>query len=125
VNWWRRRGAGWVALGAVLLIGAVPVARDVLRPGEQQVSVEAYDRTDDPRVIVALIESHPDFVLHRATAQEDAGTVVLHVSMRPPSRWLWSGGDIAETRKIRVRLDHPLAGREVRDGRLGNPVPER
>ena len=125
MSWWRGRGATGVALGAVLLIGAVPVARDVLRPGEQEVSVEAYDRTDDPRVIVALIETHPDFVLHRATAQEDAGTVLVHVSVRPPSHWGWSGGDSAETRKIRIRLDHPLAGREVRDGRLGTPVPER
>ncbi|PWU47642.1 hypothetical protein DLJ46_14035 [Micromonospora globispora] len=125
MGWWRRGAAAWLVLGAVLLIGAVPVARDVLRPGEQQVVVEAYDRTDDPREIVALIESHPDFVLHRATAQEDAGTVVLRVSMRSSSRWWWSGGDIAETRKIRIRLDQPLAGREVRDGRLGTPVPER
>ncbi|MFU8854750.1 hypothetical protein ACNAW0_27835 [Micromonospora sp. SL1-18] len=122
---WRRPRAGALVLLAVLAIGAVPVARDLLQPPSEGVAVQAYDRTDDPRVIMALVETHPDFVLHRVTAQEDAGTVVLYVSMRQPSRWSWSGGDLAETRAVRIRLDQPLAGREVRDGRLGTPVPVR
>ncbi|SCF13519.1 hypothetical protein GA0074695_3714 [Micromonospora viridifaciens] len=121
---WRRPRAGALVLLAVLAIGAVPVARDLLRPSIEKVSVDAYDRTEDPHVIVALVETHPEFVLHRATAQEKAGRIVLHVSMRPPSR-RWSGGDLAETRSVRIRLDRPLAGREVRDGLLGTPVPER
>ncbi|MCW3813912.1 hypothetical protein ONA91_05515 [Micromonospora sp. DR5-3] len=122
---WRRPRAGALVLLAVLAIGAVPVAHDLLRPASEGVAVQAYDRTADPHVIVALVETHPDFVLHRATAREDAGTVVLHVSMRPPSRWWWSGGDLGETRSVRIRLDQPLAGREVRDGLLDAPVPER
>jgi hypothetical protein len=109
---------------AVLAIGAVPVIRD-LQPTAENVAVQVYDRTDDPRVIVALIETRPDFVLHRATADEDAGTVVLHVSMRPPHRWSWSGGDVAESRRIRVRLDSPLADRQVVDGLRGVSVAER
>ncbi|MFJ8582155.1 hypothetical protein [Micromonospora sp. NPDC093277] len=122
---WRRPRAGALVLLVVLAVGAVPVVRDLLRPIAEEVSVQAYDRTDDPHVIVALVEAHPDFVLHRAVAREDAGTVVLHVSMRPPSRWSWSGSDIAEHRSVRIRLDRPLADREVRDGRLGTPVSER
>ncbi|MCW3844947.1 hypothetical protein ONA70_33250 [Micromonospora yasonensis] len=123
-RWWRPR-TGALVLLAVLAVGAVPVIRDLPRPISEQVSVQAYDRTEDPRVIVALIETYPDFVLHRATADEDAGTVVLHVSMRPPNRWSWSGGDVAESRRIRFRLDRPLADRQVVDGRLGTPVAER
>ncbi|MEU8265174.1 hypothetical protein AB0C02_31770 [Micromonospora sp. NPDC048999] len=120
----RRPRAGALVLLTVLAVGAVPVARDLLWPITEKVSVEAYDSTDDPNVIVALVEAHPDFVVHRATAQENAGTVILHVSMRSPSR-SWSGGDPAETRSVRIRLDRPLAGREVRDGWLGTPVPKR
>ncbi|MEU3454557.1 hypothetical protein ABZ671_13265 [Micromonospora sp. NPDC006766] len=121
---WRRPRAGALVLLAVLAIGAVPVARDLLWPVTEKVPVEAYDITDDPHVIVALVEAHPDFVVHRATAQEDAATVVLYVSMRPPSR-SWSGGDFTATRSVRIRLDLPLAGREVRDGWLGVTVPAR
>ncbi|MGW5673311.1 hypothetical protein [Micromonospora sp. NPDC003776] len=122
---WRRPGAGGLVLLAVLAVGAVPVLRDLPRPISEPVSVEAYDRTADPRVIMAVVSAHPDFVLDRATAVEDAGSVVLHVSMRPPNRWSWAGGDIAESRRIRFRLDGPLAARQVVDGRLGEPVPER
>lgn len=120
---WRPRAGGLVLL-AVLAVGAVPVARELVTPISETVSVQAYDRTDDPRVIVAVIEAHPDFVLHRATAVEDAGRVVLHVSIRPPSR-SWAGGDSSESRRVRFRLDGPLADRQVVDGRLGEPVPER
>jgi hypothetical protein len=98
---------------------------ELLRPTSEGLVVQAYDRTDAPRVIVALVDTHPDFVLHRATAQEDAAAVVLHVAMRPPSRWARSGSDLAAIRSVRIRLDRPLAGREVRDGRLGTRVPER
>ncbi|SBT41084.1 hypothetical protein [Micromonospora auratinigra] len=121
----RRPRTGALVLLAVLAVGAAPVAREVLRPVTEEVSVVAYDRTADPRVIVALFEAHPDLVPHRVTADEDTGRVVLHVVLRPPSRWWWSGDDHAVSRRIRVRLDAPLADREVIDGRLGTPVPER
>ncbi|WP_281180991.1 hypothetical protein [Micromonospora rhizosphaerae] len=39
---------------AVLTIGAIPVTHDLLQAAEQEVSIEAYDRTANPGVIVAL-----------------------------------------------------------------------
>ncbi|WP_446215000.1 hypothetical protein [Micromonospora sp. IBHARD004] len=124
MSWWRRRGAGWILLGTVLLIGAVPVARDVLRPDDQQISVEAYDRTDDPQVIVAHLHKDPGYVVSRVATTEDAGSVVVDVSVRP-SRLFWSGGDEAAEWRIRIRLDRPLADRQVIDGHAGGAIPER
>ncbi|WP_319460720.1 hypothetical protein [Micromonospora sp. RTP1Z1] len=37
----------------------------------------------------------------------------------------WSGGDEAVEWPIRVRLDHPLAGRQVIDGHTDALIPER
>ncbi|MDZ5444936.1 hypothetical protein U2F26_19665 [Micromonospora sp. 4G57] len=124
MSWWRRRGAGAALLDAVLLIGAAPVARDVLRPGEEEISVEAYDRTDDPRVIVAHLHRDPAYVVSRVATAEDATSVVVRVSVRAP-RLGWSGGDESVEWRIHVRLDQPLAGRQVIDGHTDAPVPER
>ncbi len=122
---WRRPRAGALVLLAVLAVGAVPVARGLARPISEEVSVQTYDRTGDPRVIIAIVETGPEFVLYRATADESADAVVLHVSMRPPNRWSWAGGDDTESRRIRFRLDRPLADRQVVDGRLDVVVAER
>ncbi|MGC1215790.1 MAG: hypothetical protein WA890_31600 [Micromonospora sp.] len=122
---WRRRWAGAMVLAVVLAIGAVPMARDLLGGAAgQETRMEAYDRTDDPRVIVAHITTHPEFAVSRVTTDEDDGSVVLHVSVRPPGLW-WSGGDVGDERRIRVRLDRPLGERQVVDGYSGMPVSER
>lgn len=125
MSWWRRRGAPWVALGAVLLVGAVPVARDLLGGlAGQETRIEAYDRTDDPRVIVVHITAHPEFAVSRVTTDEDGASVVVHVSVRPPGL-RWSGGDVGDDRPVRVRLDRPLGQRQVVDSYSGMPVLER
>ncbi|MFF4894365.1 hypothetical protein [Micromonospora chersina] len=113
-----------VAVGlAVLLLISVFAAVTVMRRAQEfEVSVNSYKATSDARVLDARVEMHPEFEVVRTGANYQGDGVILHVVARQPTLW-WSGGDYAEARWVRVRLDEPLTGRQVLDAVSGSPVP--
>jgi hypothetical protein len=95
----------------------------IRRVQEFEVSVNSYNASSDPRALDARVEMHPDFEIVRTKADNQADRVILHVVARQPTLW-WSGGDYAEVRWVRVRLDKPLGNRQVLDAVSGSPVPQ-
>ncbi|MEU4477830.1 hypothetical protein AB0F68_07160 [Micromonospora sp. NPDC023966] len=111
-----------VAVAVVVLVSAYAVSSALRRAQEFEVSVNAYRASTGPRVLDARVEMHPDFEIVRTNADDQGDRVILHVVARQPTLW-WSGGDYAEVRWVRVRLDKPLGNRQVLDAVSDRPVP--
>ncbi|SBT46394.1 hypothetical protein [Micromonospora narathiwatensis] len=109
------------AVVAVLLICVFATVTAVRRGQEQELSVNSYNTSGDPRLLYARVEVHPDFAIVRSDADYEDDRVILHVTARQPTLW-WSGDDHAEVRWVRVRLEQPLGDRHVVDAVTGNPV---
>ncbi|MFG2167852.1 hypothetical protein [Micromonospora chersina] len=118
----KRRTLIAVGVAVVLLISVFAAVTAMRRAQEFEVSVNSYEATSDARVLDARVEMHPDFEVVRTAANYQGDGVILHVVARQPTLW-WSGGDYAEARWVRVRLDEPLAGRQVLDAVSGSAVP--
>ena len=118
----KRKALVAVAVAVVLLVSAYAGVSAMRRSQEFEVPVNSYNASSDPRVLDARVEMHPDFQVVRTNADDQGDRVVLHVVGRQPTLW-WSGGDFAEVRWVRVRLDKPLGDRQVLDAVSGNAVP--
>ncbi|HEX5995023.1 MAG TPA: hypothetical protein VFY84_07770 [Jiangellales bacterium] len=109
------------AVAVVLLISAYATVTVVRRAQEVELSVGAYDASSDPTVLDARVEVHPDFAIVHTDADYEDDRVILHVVARQPTLW-WSGGDYAQARWVRVKLDQPLGNRQVLDAVSRSPV---
>jgi hypothetical protein len=119
----KRKALVAVAVAVVLLASAYAVVSAMRRAQEFEVPVNFYNASSDPRVLDARVEMHPDLEIVRTNADDQADRVILHVVARRPTL-CWSGGDYAEVRWVRVRLDQPLGDRQVLDAVSGTPVPQ-
>ncbi|HLL69756.1 MAG TPA: hypothetical protein VK453_29180 [Micromonosporaceae bacterium] len=118
----RTRTAATALAGAVLCCAIVVAYLALRSAGAYPAPITGYRVSADPRVLIVLVEIHPDHRISAVTADEDGPEVVLHITARPPRLW-WSGGDDATQREVRVRLAQPVTGRPVTDGRTGSAVP--
>ncbi|MGS2619995.1 hypothetical protein ACVCAH_36815 [Micromonospora sp. LZ34] len=117
----KRKALVAVAVAVILLISLFAAVTAMRRAQEFEVSVNSYNASADPRVLDARVDMPPDFEIVRTDADYQGDRVILHVVARQPTLW-WSGGDYAEVRWVRVKLDQPLGDRQVLDAVSGSPV---
>ena len=96
------------------------------RSTERDVPVVSYWSTDDPLVLGVTVAVHPDDEIARARVVETGTTIEVRIRARPSGFWSFGGSsdsaDDTAPRDVGVRLQRPLDGRTVVDGRTGDAV---
>lgn len=110
-----------LAVTAAILVGTVATVALMRSRAEYEVPVTAYEPTEDPRVLLVHVTVHPEHSIVDTNTDEDDDRVVVRVIARHPIP-TWSGEDVGSDREVRVKLDQPLADRDVVDAMTKLPV---